>query len=160
MGKRGPTPKPSKLKLLEGNPGKRALPKDEPQPDADTAMLKAPSYLSSQAQHEWRRVAPQLYELGLLTQIDGAALEAYCEAYATWRETMKVLRSQGRTYETDTGYIRARPEVGMANEALRQLKAFAAEFGLTPSSRGRLSLPEVQGEDPFDSYLKRGSGGG
>jgi P27 family predicted phage terminase small subunit len=122
-------------------------------------MLKAPSYISSLAQHEWRRVAPQLYELGLLTSVDGAALEAYCEAYATWRDAMKALKG-GRTYTTSTGYVRAKPEVAIGNEALRQMKVYMTEFGLTPSSRGRMNLPEAQTEeDPFESYLNRGSGG-
>jgi hypothetical protein len=32
MGRRGPPPQPTKLRLLSGNPGKRPLPRAEPQP--------------------------------------------------------------------------------------------------------------------------------
>jgi hypothetical protein len=32
MGKRGPSPKPTSLKVLQGNPGKRKINKSEPKP--------------------------------------------------------------------------------------------------------------------------------
>ena len=33
MGKRGPRPQPTQLRLVRGNPGKRAINKLEPKPD-------------------------------------------------------------------------------------------------------------------------------
>lgn len=47
----GRKPKPTKLKILEGNPGKQRLPKGEPMPD--TEMPEAPEHLDKYAREEW-----------------------------------------------------------------------------------------------------------
>ncbi len=75
--KPGTKPKPTALKLLEGNPGKRPLPMNEPKP-APTAP-KCPSWLHKDAKKEWKRISTELERLGLLTQVDMAALAGYCE---------------------------------------------------------------------------------
>ena len=72
MGRRGPAPKPTALKRLQGNPGKRALNDSEPRPTA--TMPRCPTHLQGEARAEWRRVARGLHDAGLLTQIDRAAL--------------------------------------------------------------------------------------
>ena len=46
---------------------------------------KPPRYLTRLAAAEWRRLAPELHRLGLLTVVDVAPLAAYCQAYARWR---------------------------------------------------------------------------
>lgn len=71
MGRRGPAPKPTELKRLQGNPGKRRLNDSEPRPVA--TLPRCPSHLTGEAKAEWRRVARGLYEAGLLTQVDRAA---------------------------------------------------------------------------------------
>lgn len=78
----GRTPKPTHLKVLEGNPGKRALNKNEPKPQAK--IPSCPSHLDKEAKVEWRRISKQLLQLGLLTEIDRAALAAYCQAWSRW----------------------------------------------------------------------------
>jgi hypothetical protein len=68
------------LKLIKGNPGKRPLPKDEPQPDP--AIPEKPDYLDAEASKEWDRIVPELERLGLLTQLDRAMLVSYCQAWS------------------------------------------------------------------------------
>ncbi|KAF1084849.1 Phage terminase, small subunit [Sporotomaculum syntrophicum] len=145
MGARGPAPKPTHLKVLEGNPGRRPLNKNEPKPKP--VAPKCPAWLDKEAKHEWKRVAPELEKLGLLTIVDGTALAAYCQAYSRWVAAEKVLTTEGMTYETETGYIRQRPEVGIVQKYLNLIKLYCAEFGLTPSARSRMTLP---GEDKDD----------
>ena len=58
MAKRGRKPKPTALKKLEGNPGKRPLNELEPMPQV--TMLRCPNWLEPEAKKEWRRLAPVL----------------------------------------------------------------------------------------------------
>jgi P27 family predicted phage terminase small subunit len=149
MGERGPAPKPTAIRELEGNPSHRPLPKNEPKPDKGAAC---PEWLPDEAKVEWQRVAPELERLGLLTKVDSTALAAYCAAYARWRAAEEAIATNGLTFETAGGYAAQRPEVGIANKAMADIRAFCKEFGLTPSARGRMSVP---GEDkPTDPMAK------
>jgi P27 family predicted phage terminase small subunit len=148
----GRRPKPTQLKRLQGNPGKRPLNKHEPQPPGD--RFNCPSWLSAEAKGEWRRIVPQLRALGLATRIDHAALEAYCEQYARWREATLLLREVGLSYETSTGFLRERPEVGVADKALKNMRMLLTEFGMTPASRSRISVAPPPAPDPFEEFLR------
>jgi P27 family predicted phage terminase small subunit len=151
LGVPGRKPKPTALKLLEGNPGNRPIP-DVPEPRR--IAPKCPSWLSKEAKREWKRIAPELERLGLLTQIDATALAAYCTAYARWREAEEIIAKEGMTYENERlGRIAQRPEVAIARQMMAQVRAFCTEFGLTPSARGRMTMPEAPNDDednPFD----------
>lgn len=151
MGARGPAPKPTTLKLLAGNPGHEKLNRNEPKPRP--VAPKCPSWLDAEARREWRRVAPELERLGLLTVVDMAALAGYCASYSLWRKCRQEIDEKGFTYETESGYVGQRPEVAIGNRALADVRAFCQQFGLTPSARARMTLPEApdDGEDsPFD----------
>lgn len=141
----GRKPKPTHLKVLEGNPGKRPLNKNEPKPKP--VAPKCPSWLNKIAKKEWKRIVPELERLGLLTVVDGAALEGYCQAYARWVEAEQFLQKHGTVFRTPSGYIQQVPQVAIAQKYLQLVKAFCAEFGLTPSSRGRMQLPGQTEDD-------------
>lgn len=145
----GGAPKPTRLKILEGNPGKRALNYREPKPKHGTTM---PAYLDKQARLEWRRVAPELNRLGLLTIVDRTALAAYCDAVSHMLAARKVLKEQGMSYECND-YVRARPEVGIYHKCQAIIKSWCQEFGFTPSARTRLTMGAEQ-EDDLDALLR------
>ena len=79
MATRGRKPKPTALKLLEGNPGKRPLNDREPVPLKGD--IKCPDWLLPEAKKEWKRLAPALEAMGVLTMADLTAFEGYCQAY-------------------------------------------------------------------------------
>ena len=161
MGKRGPAPKPTALKVLQGNPGKRPLNDKEPEYEKSDELLKPPPYLSTHAKKEWKRIAPMLLNNGLLTNVDISALGAYCQAYNRWIEAEKAIRTYGMTCVTDKGNIIQRPEVGIANTAMRDMLKYAKEFGLTPSSRTNLKAEKVEEqEDPFMTFMRGGKSSG
>lgn len=158
----GRKPKPTNIKLLEGNPGKRPLPTREPKPPP--IAPECPSWLHKNAKKEWKRIVPQLERMGLLTQVDMAALAGYCEAWAMYMEAMSYLHKNGQSYLTvlrdESGNIVLNdkgeqvilksspwPEASIAHKSLMQVRAFCSEFGLTPSSRARMSVPGADDKD-------------
>ena len=83
MAKTGSKPKPTALKHLEGTHGKRPLNALEPIP------LQCPRHLLPEAKKEWKRLAPILMSMGLLTAADAVPFEGYCTAYARWLEAQE-----------------------------------------------------------------------
>ncbi len=144
----GPAKKPPALRALEGNRGKRPIRDDYPKPDATPPVM--PAWLDVEAKSEWRRVCPELHKLGLLTKVDRASLAGYCAAYSRWVRAESVITTDGFTYDysivgKDGKVIQlktdVRPEVKIAQDSLKQVRMFCAEFGLTPSSRGKMQVP-------------------
>jgi len=131
--------------------------RNEPRPPLITP--DCPRWLSQVGQREWRRVAPMLERSELLSEIDGTALALYCDAYARWRKARDILAKKGLTFETNSGYVAQRPEVAIVNTAMQQIRQACTEFGMTPSSRGRMRLPSktpVEEEQEMDDFLDAG----
>ncbi len=147
----GRRPKPTHLKLLTGNPGKRPLNKREPKPG--TAIPRCPAGLSPSARKEWRRISIQLFALGLLTEIDRAALAVYCQAWAQWLEATVQLQTAGLVVKAPSGYPILNPHLSVANQAFQQMKAILGEFGMTPSSRTRIAVTQENSSDQWDDYF-------
>jgi hypothetical protein len=84
MAVRGRKPKPTHLRLVGGNAGKRPIKANEPKPEV--AAPQPPPHLNEAAKAEWGRIVGQLLALRLVTELDRAALAAYCVAYARWAE--------------------------------------------------------------------------
>ena len=136
MGKRGPAPQPTALKILRGNPGLRKLNEREAQPTK--VKPRCPSYLSAEAKREWRRVSKYLYDAGLLSAIDLDALAMYCDTVALWIEATQKRQEKGLVGTTVNGNLIQNPYLSIANRAKRDALRFMHEFGMTPSSRSRI----------------------
>jgi P27 family predicted phage terminase small subunit len=149
---RGRKPLPTNLKLVRGNPGKRKTNPKEPKPKSGTPACAA--HLNATARGEWKRVSKELRTLGLLTNIDRSALAAYCQTYARWSEAEKGIKETGLVIETKDGNVIQNPLVGIANTALKLMHKFLVEFGMTPSSRSRISVGKEESKaDPAESYF-------
>lgn len=146
-----PHAKPTALKILEGNPGKRPLPKNEPKPKPTAP--KCPSNISRKAKAEWKRIAPKLERIGILTEIDGSALAAYCQAYSRWVEAEEKLKDEDLTVTTANGNVLQNPLVNIANKQMLLMHRYLTEFGMTPSSRTRIQVKKDDGESEMASYL-------
>jgi P27 family predicted phage terminase small subunit len=137
---RGRLPKPSHLKLLQGKPGHRPLNENEPQPEVLDETPAPPEHLSVLARAEWERVYPMLVRNRLVTEADLSALSAYCQAYGRWQEAESEIAKQGLVFIVPgSGYPIQNPYLAIANKALEQMRQFLTEFGMTPSSRSRVS---------------------
>jgi P27 family predicted phage terminase small subunit len=114
--------------------------------------------MDAEAKREWNSIIPELSRMNLLSSADRAALAAYCQAYADLASAVKTLRKTGKTIKTEKGNFVQHPAVGQKNRAMLIMGKFLAEFGLSPSSRTRLSVPETNAEeDAMDAFL-RGAG--
>ena len=145
---RGRKPRPTRLKLLEGNPGKRAINGREPQPPK--ALPTCPSHLSPTAKAEWKRLARTLNTVGLLTQVDRAALAAYCQAYGRWVEAEKALKETPTLLKTPAGYVQQSPWLSISNKQLELMAKYMTELGLTPSARCRIAVDVSPGPKPWE----------
>jgi P27 family predicted phage terminase small subunit len=151
----GRKPVPTHLKILNGNPGKRPLPANEPKPIPQSP--KRPTWLNKEGKRAWGILLPELERLGLMTVVDGQAFAAACQSYGTWAECQKILKETGYTYEYENknGAVNviARPEILIGDKALSQFKSFCVEFGLTPSSRSRINLIDTETGDELSELL-------
>ena len=159
MATRGRKPKPTALKLLEGNPGKRPINEHEPIPPKGT--VKCPTWLESEAKEEWKRLAPSLEAMGVLTQADLTAFAGYCQAYARWKEAEEFISQHGSIFQTPSGYVQQVPQVSIAQQNLKIMQSFCSEFGLTPATRARIianggGKDDTASDDPMESLLKGG----
>ena len=157
MGARGPAPKPIALRVLEGNPSKRPMNRNEPKPRP--GRPSCPRWLHPEAKREWRRVVPELERLGLLTVVDRAALSTYCQAWARYVEAEAELTKYGGVLGSQkSSYIQVSPYSTISRQNTQIVRAFCAEFGLTPSSRGRLTVGKLDPDETkgFEGWEKRG----
>ena len=146
MGKRGPRPTPTALRILRGNPSQKALPKDEPEPPpAEPSMTACPNWVKGSGRTLWNKMAPRALGLGLLTVVDMPKFEAFCMAYGRWRQYERLAERVGPADAVAKGYRKA------ADTASSRMAQLGSAFGFDPSSRTgvkatRQSLPADAGE--------------
>ena len=133
--KPGPRPKPTNLRVLEGNPGRRPLPKNEPKPTAVTRTPPAPRDLGEVGKREWRRLAKELVALGLLTTVDLTAFRLYVDAFEVYVDARANIKQYGSIIPSPKGFLMTSPYVHLANKSMAQMVKLMQEFGMTPSAR-------------------------
>lgn len=147
----GRKPKPTAVKLLQGNPGKRAINRAEPKPRV--ILPRAPEHLSDEEKAKWKTTVKELFPLGLITTIDQDALAMYCVIFMRWLKAEKMVREKGEIIKTAAGNIIQNPYLSIANRALDQLNKLGAEFGMTPSSRSRVKADLVDPDEELEHML-------
>jgi len=163
MATAGRKPKPTQMHILNGNPSKLKL---EERISNEVKMKEyalgefppAPEWLDDIAKEEWNRVAPMLANCKLLTEADTKALEAYCKCWSRYIEAEKQMDELGSTIfqpSQKSKYIQQLPQIAIAQKYLKLCKDFMAEFGLTPSSRGRMQLPGENDEDEMETLFRK-----
>ena len=154
MGKRGPRPAPTAIKIARGTA--RGKPKPEPQPPTDGIVM--PPHLGPVAAGRWAELLPMLQAVKVMTRADVEALARYCDTYEWWLATRAKLRAEGDTYPilNDGGqvkYIAQRPEVSIAHKLAQQLRQLEQDFGLNPSARSSLNVEAAKQEDIDDAQM-------
>ena len=155
----GPAPKPTALRIYEGNRGHRPL--NDREPIALTGEPEMPKHLDRDARREWRRLVPLLMTMRVLTESDGLALASLCMTYSTLVQAQRLMlksatgKRSSLLIKTASGYIQQSPLLGIINGQMAALTVMLREFGLTPASRSRiLATSDTNGGiDPLELKL-------
>lgn len=156
----GRAAKPTALKVIEGNPGKRKL-GDTYEPDpAFLNDLSAPAWLPEYVKKVWNEVAPKLRACRTLTELDVPALEAGCVAIANYRDiTLKL--GDNYTSKSSKGGTNINQLMIAQSMAFKQMNLLFAQFGMTPSARTKISLPLqpglFDGKDESNGQQEKGA---
>ena len=148
---RGRKPKSTYLRLLQGNPGKRAINPNEPKPPAPSS-LDCPAHLMGEARAMWNRRAPMLASLGIVTDADLELLEGACEAYRIYRQAQAELGDSEFLELDANGRLGKNPLLAVVRDYLNLYRGFCSELGLSPSSRTKLGGSPVN--DGMDEFLE------
>jgi len=143
---RGRRPKPTRMKILTGNPGKRRLNENEPMPEP--SIPDCPPELGADKRARsgivwWRRLAP----LRMMTHLDRAALASYCVAYGPLGRSSRSHAEIWRDGEIRRPAIRCSrrtsPSPIVQTEIMMRI---ATEFGFTPgeAAAGFRLRPEAE----------------
>ena len=107
------------------------------------------------AKREWKRLVKMLLRLRVLTEADGLALANLCQAWSTLVKAQIKLNETGLLLKTPSGYVQQSPLLGIVNSNIDTVLKLSREFGLTPSSRGRLQVePEPKPESTIGRLLR------
>jgi P27 family predicted phage terminase small subunit len=116
-------------------------------PQPEQVKLRCPSWLSPEGRKLWRQLYPRLFRLGLATELDAESLAIACQAYAEFEIATKLLQKDGRLLTAPTsGYQMPHPAVALQRSAWATWLKYASAFGLTPATRGRITVPEPPGK--------------
>jgi P27 family predicted phage terminase small subunit len=152
MGKRGPRPKPTNLRALHGEKPYR-LNRSEPQPPAKAPTC--PAHLSKEAKRVWRRLAPGLRQRGLLTSWDTDTFAVLCEAIVHHRRACE-LADKAILVKGENSALVKNPAMQIVRDTAQTIRAYAQEFGLTPSARVGLSTSMPDDVDKLLSEILDG----
>ncbi|WP_394892233.1 phage terminase small subunit P27 family [Mesorhizobium sp. AaZ16] len=103
------------------------------------------------AKTEWKRLAHHLHGLGIISELDRAALAAYCQAYGRWVEAERKLKETPALLRTPAGYVQPSPWLAISNKNVELMHKFMSELGLSPVSRSRVATTHHTGQSPGSS---------
>lgn len=103
-----------------------------------------PRGLSDEAKRLWRMVAGPLAELGILTEIDVPAAMMMAEHYSIAKRAADRVAVDGLTADDENGAERKHPLLQVMRDNSAAFRQYAAEFGMTPSSRTRLHTEQPE----------------
>jgi len=157
---RGRKPKPTLLKVLQGNPGKRQVKKDLQQEilenkKSSIPKINYPRWYPKKAAGYIESLKPHLIENGTIIEIDRAGLLALGLAWYRLFQCDKVLLEEGYTTEGYRGTVVKHPLTTVLRQAESQYLRWCQEFGLSPAARVRLPAKPKIGNDPFSDFIDK-----
>jgi len=155
---RGRKPKPTHLRLIEGNRGRRPPPLNEPKPRGN--LQTPPGWFTDQQREVWR-YAIESAPPGLLKLLDREVLAIWCVASEIYQ---RAIEAQSRIdavgglqllTKTPEGHLVQSPYLPIINKQAAIMLKAASELGFTPSSRTRVSVDpsDAGSQDPAQEFL-------
>lgn len=147
---------PVSVQVAKGNPNRLTKAEIEARQEAEekfkpnTDNIKPPIWLDAVGKKEWNRVAKELEELNILTNVDIAALGMYCDAYSKYQLATEKINKEGMfveyTNKAGATNVVEHPAVKAQVKYADLIKKLCGEFGLTPSARAKITLPKQEEE--------------
>lgn len=162
MGKRGPPPTPTKLRVVRGNPSKTPLPDGEPIPEPDDG--DPPASLSGLALEKWKSTVPVLKQMGVWTTADRSTWERYCIFYERFHHNREMVARAGEVMvfkkqdKNGNPYMQVSPFATQMYRAAEVLLRIEQQYGLTPASRTQVKIHERPEDDPFEAFVQKRRG--
>ena len=135
--------KPTSLKLVDGTYRESRAAKNEAKPPVSVKIPKPPEQLTAEAKREWRRAAPMLHRLGLLSQADLPVFACYCQAWADFLLSVETIKYAPKVVKTPNGHLQVHPLMTMRRQCADQLLRFAGQFGMTPAARTKIDIANL-----------------
>jgi phage terminase small subunit len=127
----GSKPKPTALKLIQGNPGKRPLNKQEPIPAGE---IICPPWVTGYAKEVWDHIGPDLIEQRVMTAWDVYAFGMYCYLVAQMKEDPE-------------HFVKS-------NTKMSALRQFGSALGIGDArARAQIHAGEKKNENPEENYF-------
>lgn len=148
---RGRKPLPTAIKEATGAGSHHAKSTHtEPKPGGD--LGRPPTQLSKHAKQIWRSLAKRIEDMGVGTRVDREAFSMLTESYANWLDLIAAARKTGHIVKVN-GQPVCNPLLKRADTEGEKVRKLLVEFGLTPSSRSRLSIAD-EATDDLAEFLK------
>lgn len=137
---------PTALKVLKGVRPAR-INKEEPKPKSHSGTMPRGwgAHMSEGAKRFWKKYAPILSEIGILTEADLPAFRILAELWSRWLLTQR-LSNKEKDPKLTLALLR------MQDKIETQMLRYLGEFGMTASSRGKISVVG-QSEDEDEGFL-------
>lgn len=151
MGRRGPSPKPTALRVLHGDRPAKTNFREPVPPDGPIEPLHE---LSADARSAWEHLVSILEHMHVVTAADVLLLELLCDQVAVYRRAVELVNKVGVVTEGASGAVKRNPAQAAAADAARLIRALAQEFGLTPAARAQLVAGALgTSEDPRERFF-------
>lgn len=149
---RGRKPKPTHLKLLDGNAGQRPINQDESMQEGE--IESAPAWLTPKQKEIWNEAlaaAPP----GMLRSLDASIFCVWVVARAVHQEAAEKVGKFGAMIKSPTtGQPIQSPYVGIMNRQAQIMMKAVSEMGFSPTSRARVKIQKpAASDDPFADIM-------
>jgi P27 family predicted phage terminase small subunit len=115
---------------------------------APSDKVKPPTYLPKDLKREFKKIANELINIGIMTNLDVDALARFLIAKKLYLEvTQKILEKPELALDKDI--------VSTQDKLFKQSRAAASDLGLTISSRCKLVIPKKEEKKPKTEAEKR-----
>lgn len=153
-------PTPTALKIVNGNPGKRAFdPAAEPQ--FDLAVMPPPDWLDEIGAARWRWLAPRLARARTFTEVDVDLVGAACERWSVYiRLSAGTRKGADLVTDTPSNGKAVDPRIAAAGQVLKQYHQILAEFGVGAGSRTRIKVTPAAPKETPEARRRRMALGG
>lgn len=139
---------PTRMKLVKGERRPSRVNYNEPEPSADA--ISPTESLDEQERAIWNARVAELADAGVLANTDCVQLTRYCQTLALYQNALAKVKQSDQVIAGYRGSPVTNPYARRCDVLNKQLTAMEAEFGMTPSSRTRVSVESKKKPKGFD----------